>query len=767
MNIYLKSLIIIFSVFILFDGHTLAQRSKYKTQIKEEAANSYPIAGSDLLKDRYLKVEQFLKDNPGYFEQQKLKKTAAWNFTVGSTKNWTAIDFTTNNEYSVASTCRAVGENCYVFVANDVWGVSVDSNAVAAVVKDFDKQTPADPNKGIFQTDVDTFGDPPDVDNDPRIIILILDIKDGYTGNSGYVAGYFSPDNEIRPTGAAEIYFMDANPTDLKTPGGLNNALTTAAHEFQHMINFKYHYNFLKGQSNPEMTFVNEGLSMAAEVVCGYGVSMQDKFAAEPNHYLFDWRSGDLNLSLNDYARAQRFFLYLMEQFGVGILKQTVMDYKNLGLVGNAALNKILSQNYSISLGQVFLNWEIANGLNNINVNSAYGYSTQSIPITTGTTFYNPNVSLTSSTLQMFGAEYFTFTNSSDLNITFTSTGSNIVVKALEIGAGTSRVVDVPINTPFNEPDYPSVYNTIRFAAIDTNQTTSQPYQYQSSGTVISTVTELKWDETEPTGYYLWSSADTLCVTFNAFPGGTLDSIRVALRRAGTIRCGIWEFTGTQVPTPLGNQLAFPINASIATDAQIVNSGGKYPYNIPYTNWSTVDLKSYNISTDKPFAVGFVIGKDPATPGVMATDLKSSGSYHSYTYLQTSDQVSSPGWYYITSNDAGDSIAIYLVRAYVSLVTGIVKQDIELAPTIYSLSQNYPNPFNPSTTIEFQVAKDGFVSLKVYDILGNEVKTLVSESMNKGRYNAVFDASGLSSGIYFYKLQTDGYTAVKKLMLLK
>ena len=755
MRIYFIPTLVIFLLSVSFIGQTYGQKIKTKIQVKEKNTSSYPIAGSDLLSDRYLKVAQFLKDNPDYFSQTKLKKTTAWNFTVGTKRYWTALNFSTNNPYSVLSTCKAVGTHCYVFVADDVWGTSVDSNAVLAVVNDFDNQTPANPNKGIYEMDVDTFGNPPDVDNDPRIIILILDIQDGYSGSGGYVAGYFSPDNETRGGGqAAEIYFMDSNPTNLKTTDGLTTALSTAAHEFQHMINWNYH------KTKPELTFINEGLSMVAEVVCGYGVSMQTLYADEPNHYLFDWRSNDMTLVLNDYARAQRFFLYIMEQFGTGSLKQIVQDNTTFGLVGISGLSKILSQYYSTSLGEVFLNWEIANGLNDTNVNPAYGYTYKPIPVTTGTKFFNPNISLTSSTLQNLGAEYLTYSNSSNLNITFSSTGSNIIVKALEIGTGSSRVIDVPLNSTFSEPGYPNVYNTIRFVAIDTNQSSSQEYQYQSSGTAISSVTEVKWDNTEPTGYYVWTTNDTVCVAFDAFPGAKLDSIKVALRRAGTITGGIYQFTGSQSPTPLGKKLAVPITASINTTVGV-------PYPVPYNNWSTVDLRSYNISTDQPFAVGFIIGSDPKTPGVMVTDYKSSGSYHSYTYLQTSDQVTTPGWYYITSSNSGDTVAIYLIRAYVSLVTGVIKQDIELTPAAYSLSQNYPNPFNPSTTIKFQIAKDGFVSLKVYDILGSEVKTLVDGYMNKGTYNAEFNGSGLSSGIYFYKLQTDGYTAVKKLMLLK
>ena len=84
-----------------------------------------------------------------------------------------------------------------------------------------------------------------------------------------------------------------------------------------------------------------------------------------------------------------------------------------------------------------------------------------------------------------------------------------------------------------------------------------------------------------------------------------------------------------------------------------------------------------------------------------------------------------------------------------------------------SLSQNYPNPFNPVTNMEFGISNLGFVSLKVYDVLGNEVKTLVNENKQAGRYTIEFDGSGLPSGIYFYKLTVKGFSDIKKMTLLK
>jgi len=88
-------------------------------------------------------------------------------------------------------------------------------------------------------------------------------------------------------------------------------------------------------------------------------------------------------------------------------------------------------------------------------------------------------------------------------------------------------------------------------------------------------------------------------------------------------------------------------------------------------------------------------------------------------------------------------------------------------PDEFLLSQNYPNPFNPSTKIRFTISDFGFTILRVYDVLGNEVATLVNEEKSAGTYEVKWNASGLPSGIYFYQLQTNGFLETKKMLLLK
>lgn len=87
----------------------------------------------------------------------------------------------------------------------------------------------------------------------------------------------------------------------------------------------------------------------------------------------------------------------------------------------------------------------------------------------------------------------------------------------------------------------------------------------------------------------------------------------------------------------------------------------------------------------------------------------------------------------------------------------------------YELNQNYPNPFNPLTRIKYSIKDEGFVTLKVFDLLGREIATLVNEAKQPGEYEVEFDASKyeLSSGVYLYQLKSGSYTATKKFVCLR
>ena len=85
----------------------------------------------------------------------------------------------------------------------------------------------------------------------------------------------------------------------------------------------------------------------------------------------------------------------------------------------------------------------------------------------------------------------------------------------------------------------------------------------------------------------------------------------------------------------------------------------------------------------------------------------------------------------------------------------------------YKLSQNYPNPFNPNTVISYELKAPSFITLKVYDINGKEIETLVTENKNAGVYNVSWNAENHPSGVYYYKLSSDNFSETKKMVLLR
>ena len=127
-------------------------------------------------------------------------------------------------------------------------------------------------------------------------------------------------------------------------------------------------------------------------------------------------------------------------------------------------------------------------------------------------------------------------------------------------------------------------------------------------------------------------------------------------------------------------------------------------------------------------------------------------------YKQYSDTL------YIVSNSI---YSLTKVPLSAELVGTAVSQNKSGVPKRFGVSQNYPNPFNPTTIINFQLPMSSFVTLKVYDILGREVKVLVNEKLKAGTYTVTFNADKLSSGIYFYRLHAGSFTETKRLLLLR
>lgn len=173
-------------------------------------------------------------------------------------------------------------------------------------------------------------------------------------------------------------------------------------------------------------------------------------------------------------------------------------------------------------------------------------------------------------------------------------------------------------------------------------------------------------------------------------------------------------------------------------------------------NWGNTFAKNYFLqSVSEKFEIKNIYSTTTGDGGIDdVTGLSGSGRY-----LRVFCTVrSNPDSGYVVNE----------LEVYAKVTSTGVENKIEI-PFEYKLEQNYPNPFNPSTVISYQIPEHCYVSLKIYDVLGNEIATLVNEFLKPGFYNSQFSIfnSQLSSGVYFYRLQAGNYTQTKKLILMK
>lgn len=169
-------------------------------------------------------------------------------------------------------------------------------------------------------------------------------------------------------------------------------------------------------------------------------------------------------------------------------------------------------------------------------------------------------------------------------------------------------------------------------------------------------------------------------------------------------------------------------------------------------------------------SVGFKKGENGIGAGVLAIN-EPADNYTPVTIPVTyiNDEIPDLGEILIQVTDQSLNPAASGSYAEIDNLSFSILSDVddEVNLNSFSLEQNYPNPFNPVTAISYQIAKPENVTLKVYDIIGNEVATLVNEKQAAGKHTVNFDASNLSSGVYLYKIQVGSFVQTRKMTLLK
>lgn len=196
--------------------------------------------------------------------------------------------------------------------------------------------------------------------------------------------------------------------------------------------------------------------------------------------------------------------------------------------------------------------------------------------------------------------------------------------------------------------------------------------------------------------------------------------------------------------------------------------------------WESVLVKFVSVTVDSGSADGTSnFGEILINDGTGKTRVELQDGNHKYHNGWDTTLISNPNLVYVKKGDRFAELRGIMYYSFSNYKLAPRKDDdfmgyipvsvneIESVPTQYSLDQNYPNPFNPSTSISYSIAKDGFVKLNIFNILGQQVSTLVNQVQSPGKYKVHFDASKLTSGVYFYKLDSDGLSVVKKMILIK
>ena len=395
------------------------------------------IDGTALLRERSVKLA---RDN-GWGEKMVpeariLKNEAVSPPELGDSRTFWVFAFepfetlsgeTVSGYYQLEATLQAIGDNSYIYVEKDNV-TKVSAKAIEGLKEGFDKQ--------IYPTNTKVFGDPPDVDGDSHIFILVLDIKDGFSGSGQpFVAGYYDSSNQypngskleteiLKNSNEADMFYVDMNPAD---PDSIQT-LGTIAHEFEHMI----HWN----QDPFEDVWLDEGLADLAIYLNGYShpESHVDSFLRAPETSLSD----SFGQGLNEYGAAYLFSLYLWEKYGGDATIKKLVSNESVGKEGIE--ETLASPDIAISetFADIFHDWKVANYLNDVSTDKRYGYTSIDLDNYSDLKIVDSRGIGGTGSVNGWGSEYLRFVGSAEIVL---ETDMTLNVRAISEFSSVSELV--------------------------------------------------------------------------------------------------------------------------------------------------------------------------------------------------------------------------------------------------------------------------------------------------------------------------------------
>lgn len=272
----------------------------------------------------------------------------------------------------------------------------------------------------------------------------------------------------------------------------------------------------------------------------------------------------------------------------------------------------------------------------------------------------------------------------------------------------------------------------------------------------------------------------------NYFFNGAMDEVRVwnVARTAEEIQNNMNSpFTEAQAGL-VGYWQTNEINGTVAHDLAGSNNGTLYNFNFDVTsgwmvsdNSMPVELASFSAAPkENNVELKWKTATEENNYGfeVQRSEVRSHRSEGNWTkvgFVEGSGNSNAPKDYSFVEKRVGNGKYSYRLKLINNdgsfKYSYCVEIEVKFIPSVFALSQNFPNPFNPSTTIDYQLPKESKVTLKMYDVLGKEVATVVDEMKEAGSYNVQIDAGGFASGVYFYRIVAGDFVSIKKMVLMK
>lgn len=788
--------IIILIVLVLLPAVALGQEAPLsRAQLQEAAAldERRPLHVTDLLFEApegraALRAYHDAKVQGGIPAAAKTTRT----FALDDTASFNVItDFFTTGEWvSMDFILKDTSDDLRLWVELGEWSDGrVTEPDVEGLMQALVLQTPAgsyDPARGIKTINEEVFGEPPNIDGDGIVDVLLYDITEG--SGSGFIAGLVSPvdADPNAPAGQgnrADVLYLDTNPT-ISDPTSFGSDETfvqlTAAHEYQHLIHLNYDTN--------EGAYVNEGLSEWAEVLMGYP-GRTVTYLNDPDRYTVPFLRFVPENSSDDRQRGALFTNYWADRFGVLAAGSIARD---TGVGATGYRQTLASLNTGVTLEELLLDFHVATFLNDTNLDPHYGFSTsqrlglRAAAADTIDARTADELAPVSASLPPGSARYVEWLQVEDLQLVINIASGQSHTKATALlfddGVFEARPLDLTKTDFAFAGHYDRLVLVLVHAVPDVVETANVTYSATWNVDQLLEQQIVQYDN----GVMAAGQNGTLFV-FNNLGSGSRQANRFVRPPEGILKSlSVAPFYEHEVE---GSQL--PFNDPRDYEVQIrVDDGAGFPGEVFFSLEVKNDLLR-NVSEERIFTfreldvsvfqdelaalpdtfyVGLVNAGEDANHLVMGLSEYTFSSEHvSYLYLPSFDEGQG-AWRAFPQISGGLlNDTVLPIRASFLVPEGFANdnEDIDEVPDRVTLHPNYPNPFNPTTTIRYSLPQATQIKITVFDVLGRQIATLIDGLQKPGQHQVQVDAHTWASGVYFYTLEASGQRQTHQMMLIK